>query len=273
MSVSAQAIGQRLELARRAACEAGRGTLAHFRTGTDVQRKADNSPVTIADRQAEQQLRQLIHAAFPDDAIVGEEFPTQPGPSGFRWVLDPIDGTKSFISGVPLYGTIVGMDYRGESLLGVIYLPALDEGVLAARGHGAWQFRGGGAAVPARVSTTARLADGLLVTSEIGGFADRGAAEAWERLERSAWITRTWGDCYGYYLVATGRAVAMIDPQMNVWDAAGILPILEEAGGTFTDWQGRPTVEGGEGIGTNGHVQEELLAITRQFPRPAASRA
>jgi len=256
----------RLEVAVRAARAAGQRTLAFFQQDNfRVERKADDTPVTEADREAEQFLRRQIAAAFPEDGILGEEFGEQPGRSEFRWILDPIDGTKSFICGVPLYATLVGVERDGRGVIGVIDVPGLDECVYAASGLGAWYIRANGAPRPARVSTRKTLADGLFVTSEVESFAERGAPEAYHALAARAYITRTWGDAYGYLLVATGRAEAMVDPILSLWDTAPLQPILEEAGGTFTDWQGRPTIHGGEGIGTNRLVLDEVLAITRRY--------
>ena len=261
-------LAQRLALAITAGKEAGRLTLNYFqRDNFQVERKSDSSPVTIADRSAEELLRQRIAATFPQDGILGEELGTKDGTSGFTWILDPIDGTKSFISGVPLYGTLVGIERQGRALAGLVFMPALNEGVYASAGEGAWHFRGDEQPRRCCVSTKPRLADGLFVTSQVDTFAQRGAAAAFEALQRTAYITRTWGDCYGYLLVATGRAELMVDPIMNVWDAAAIQPIIEEAGGTFTDWQGRPTIQGGEGIATNGHILEEVLVIARPFAK------
>lgn len=258
----------RLDLARRAGREAGQATLRYFqRPEIGFERKGDSSPVTVADREAEQLLRRAIAAAFPQDGILGEEFGSTDGTSGVRWILDPIDGTKAFISGVPLYGTMIGIEHEGRSVVGLIYVPALDEGVYAAAGQGAWYVRGTAAPVPARVSARKRLADGIFLTSQVDSFEQRGADEAFRGLQRAAYVTRTWGDCYGYLLVATGRCDVMVDPVMNVWDAAAIQPILEEAGGTFTDWSGAATIHGGEGIGTNGHLLDEVLAFTRPFAR------
>jgi histidinol phosphatase-like enzyme (inositol monophosphatase family) len=248
---------------------AGRHTLNYFQQDILVERKGDHSPVTIADREAEQLARERIAQAFPHDAILGEEFGEVAGTSGYRWIIDPIDGTKSFIAGVPLYSTLLGLEHAGRSVAGVIYIPALDEGVHAARGGGAWKFAGGQRESPAKVSTRANLADAIFVTSQIDSFAKRGAAEVFQRLEQSAYITRTWGDGYGYFLVATGRADVMVDPMMFLWDAASLQPVLEEAGGTFTDWRGEPTIYSGEGLATNGLLQQEVLAITRSAARLA----
>ena len=233
--------------------------------------KRDATPVTIADRESEQLLRRLIGEAFPHDGILGEEFGEQTGTSGFRWILDPIDGTKSFIHGVPLYAVLIGIetlfsrDPQGSaaatSCIGVIYIPPLDEMVFAATGQRAWHVIGDRPKLPARVSTKKVLGEGLFLTSGLSGFHRRGAWPFFGRLTTTAKLSRTWGDAYGYMLVATGRAEAMVDPEMNVWDAAALLPILQEAGGTFTDWKGNPTIHGGEGIATNGLVLDEVLRL------------
>ncbi len=259
----------RFELAKTIAQRAGDHTLTYFqRDDLQVERKKDKSPVTVADREAEQILRQEIARVFPDDGVIGEEFGEQSGTSGYRWILDPIDGTKSFICGVPLYGTLVGVERDGESLIGVIHIPALRETVYAAQGLGAWYVKADHSPRAARVSSRRKLSDGVFMTSQLDLFAQRGAADAFHRLAAAANITRMWGDCYGYLLVATGRAEAMVDAEMHIWDAAALQPILEEAGGKFTDWQGRRTIYGGEAVATNGYVAEEVLAVTRSFPKP-----
>ncbi len=259
------ALAARLELALTAAREAGDITLKYFRQGNyEVEVKSDASPVTQADRESEQHLRSRIAEVFADDAVLGEEFGETAGSSGYRWILDPIDGTKSFIHGVPLYGTLVGVEHAGESKIGVIHAAAAGETVYAAQGGGAWYVSGNGTPQAAQVSATANLAEGLLLSSEVEGFTATGKFDIFAQLSHAAKITRTWGDCYGYLLVVTGRADAMIDPRMHLWDAAALQPILIEAGGTFTDWEGQPTIYSGNGIATNGKVLDEVLAITRQ---------
>ncbi|HEV3418520.1 MAG TPA: histidinol-phosphatase [Pirellulales bacterium] len=253
----------RLQLGLSAAREAGKLTLEYFqRDGLAVEWKQDASPVTIADRRAEQLLRERIATEFPDDAILGEELAERPGNSGYRWILDPIDGTKSFIHGVPLYGTLVGMEFESRAVLGIIVIPALDECVHAVRGQGAWHARGSQPPRQVHVSSTKTLSESLFCTSEVASFGARGAAAVYDRLQAATRLSRTWGDCYGYLMVATGRAELMVDPIMNVWDAAAVQPIIEEAGGTFTDWRGRPTIHSGEGIATNGQILDEVLKIT-----------
>ncbi len=260
----------RLDLALSAAHEAGAVTLRYFRRDVEVEIKADDSPVTIADRETEELLRRRISAAFPHDAILGEELGETEGTSGYRWILDPIDGTKSFIHGVPLYGTLIGVEREGKSVVGVINIPALSECVYAAAGQGAWYVQGApyaagdGEPQPAKVSAAPRLHEGLLLTSEVEGFPATNTWDVFQKLQAAAGITRTWGDCYGYLLVATGRAEAMVDPRMHLWDAAALQPIIEEAGGSFTDWQGNATIHSGNAVATNGKVTAEVLALTAE---------
>ncbi len=245
-----------LDFALDAAWQAGRLTLQYFQAAFDVEWKQDESPVTVADRGAEQLLRRLIEAKYPDHAIVGEEFGDDHARDAtFRWILDPIDGTRSFIRGVPLYAVLVGLEVEGEMVVGVANFPGLNEVVAAARGEGTrWNGR------PCRVSQTSALSESLVCYTDGANFAPQGKGERWARLASRAHTQRGWGDAYGHVLVATGRAEAMLDPVMSVWDCAALLPILQEAGGTFTDWQGNTTAYGGEAISTNSHVLDEILA-------------
>ena len=251
----------RLLAAVRFAVEAGQQTLSRFcKHDLQVEKKNDKSPVTEADKNAELLLRERIQHSFPHDAIVGEEFENIEGTSDYRWIVDPIDGTKSFICGVPLYATLVGVEWGDESRIGVIYIPALEELIFAEVGVGAGYVQGDGELATPRVSSTTSLADSCFVTSQVSTFYEVNRGAGYLALEEKAYITRTWGDAYGYLLVATGRAEVMVDAIMNVWDAAAILPVMIESGGTFTDWNGNATIHGGEGIGTNGTVHEEVLA-------------
>jgi histidinol phosphatase-like enzyme (inositol monophosphatase family) len=254
----------RLELAVQAAREAGWITLEYFRSDQlRVDRKSDDSPVTIADRRAEEHLRHRIAEAFPDDTILGEELPERSGSNDFRWILDPIDGTKSFIHDVPLYGTLVGLEQAGRPTAGVIYAPGTQECVYAATGQGAWYVQGKDQPRRAQVSSCRRLDEAVFLTSEIELWARVDRAEPLARVTAATRFARTWGDCYGYLMVATGRAEAMVDPRMAVWDAAALLPILQEAGGRFTDWNNQETIHGGEGVGTNGHLHDEVLRLLK----------
>jgi histidinol-phosphatase len=263
------AAAARLEAALAAARLASTETLRWFGSpALEVERKADASPVTQADRAAEAVLKRELLAAFPDDAFLGEETGRTQGTSGYEWIVDPIDGTKSFVRGVPLYATLVGCRHEGRGILGVIAIPALDEAAYAVAGGGAWHVRGSAAAVPASVSRRSSLADGLVCSSDFvdfgrwsGGSAE--GREARQRLDDAAGIVRTWGDGYGYLLVATGRADVMIDPRLNPWDAAAVEVVVTEAGGRFSDWQGRDRIDSGDGIATNGLVHAELLRLIR----------
>jgi histidinol phosphatase-like enzyme (inositol monophosphatase family) len=243
-----------LAVAVDAAREGGRRTLGYFNAGTPVEPKADGTPVTRADREAEAAMRAIIAHAFPDHGILGEEEGETAGTAPYRWIIDPLDGTRTFVRGVPLYGTLVGVEVRGEPVVGVVHLPALDETVAAARGEGCtWNGR------PCRVSSVSRLADALVVVTEERSA--RARSDAWERLVSRTAMQRTWADCYGYVLVATGRAEIALDPIMNVWDCAALLPVVEEAGGRFSDWRGRRTIHGGEAVATNGVLHGEVLAL------------
>jgi len=263
----AESVFQRLTTALAAVREAAPATLRWFNASDlAVIEKDDRSPVTEADRTAEAMLRTQLLATFPQDAFLGEETGVATGTSGFEWVVDPIDGTKSFIRGVPLYATLVGCRHEGRGVLGVIAIPALDELVYASLGAGAWHVAGGADPVPARVSTRSRLAEALLCTSDFTSFHRRTdgltrGREARRQLEEACLLTRTWGDGYGYLLVATGRAEVMIDPIMNPWDAAAVETVVNEAGGRFTDWEGRARIDSGDGVATNGLVHEELLRL------------
>lgn len=257
----------RLDLALAAAREAGRLTFDYFnQSSLAIEDKADGSPVTAADRAAERRLRELIAAAFPDDAILGEEFGEHPGSTPYRWILDPIDGTRSFIHGVPLYGTLVAVeDLRtGEAVVGVIHMPALHgETVYAARGLGAWHARGDAAPVPARVSTVATLAGSMYVTTSLDYFSMNNASQVMAAMRQACKSSRGWSDCYGHVLIATGRAEVATELQIRVWDVAATQVIVEEAGGAFSDWAGARTIHAPRILVSNGLVHAESLAITR----------
>jgi len=247
------AIADLLDFAADAAWQAGRRTLAHFQTGVFVDYKADRSPVTIADRSAEQLLRGMIASRFPDHAILGEEFGGEPSASLFRWVLDPIDGTQSFVRGVPLYGVLVALEIEGTPRVGVAHFPALNETVAAADGLGCW-WNGRRAAV----SSTSELERAAVGYSDARMLHDR-LGERWVEMQRATHVQRGWGDCYGHCLVATGRLDVMLDPVMNPWDCSALIPILQEARGTFTDWSGAATTTGGDAFSTNGRLFSSVL--------------
>jgi len=252
-------LGEMLDFAIQTAYLAGRLTLGFFGTGVEPDRKPDDTPVTIADRKAEELIRSRIEAAYPSHAVLGEEF-GETGRSGasHRWIVDPIDGTKAFVHGVALYAVLLALEIEGTVEVGVAYFPALDELIAAATGGGCrWNGR------PAHVSATSDMARATVCYTDAAAFAAHGRAGAWDRIQRSASICAGWGDAYGHALVATGRAEVMLDPIMNAWDCGPFPPILKEAGGTFTDWSGAETIDGGEAISTNGRLLPELLALVR----------
>jgi histidinol phosphatase-like enzyme (inositol monophosphatase family) len=263
MALIDQALQTRYEFAQEIAHEAGKRALQYFGDASlHVERKLDLSPVTRADREAERFLRDRIESTFPDDSITGEEFGVANRPGTFHWILDPIDGTKSFVTGVPLFGTLVAVQHGPDLVIGVIELPALHEAVYALLGTGAWHRRADGPCVPAHVSQCRLLTEAVFLTSERSLFDARGSEHVYRRLESVCRITRTWGDCYGYALVATGRADVMVDPAMQVWDAAAVVPIIAEAGGSFSAWDGECRADGGDAIATaNESLLRDVLGI------------
>jgi histidinol phosphatase-like enzyme (inositol monophosphatase family) len=233
--------------------EAGDLTLRWFRSvELAVDTKADGTPVTEADRAAERLVRERLAAQFPDDAVLGEEEGDQPGTSGRYWIVDPIDGTKSFTHGVPLYCTLLGVADEHGPAVGVIHLPALGETVWAGRGRGC--FLNGR---PTRVGDHATVRGAYVMSSGVDGW----PGDTLAALVAAGAVVRTWGDGYGYALVATGRVEAMIDPVVAPWDLAPMPVILAEAGGTFTDLGGEARIDGGSGVASNGRLHEELLGL------------
>ncbi len=243
-----------LDFATSIAREAGDVTLKRFGGVVDHDRKADDTPVTLADREAEELLRGRIEARYPDHAILGEEFGESNEGARVRWILDPIDATRSFMRGVPLYGVLIGIEVEGESAVGVAHFPALRETVAAGRGLGCtWNGR------PCRVSSVSRIEDAVVCTTDVERILSRPEGPGWRKLQQRAAFSRTWGDCYGHALVATGRIEAQVDPVMAPWDAGPFLTILTEAGGRFTTLDGEATLHGGSGVSTNGVLHERVL--------------
>lgn len=263
--MTAESLAALRDFAAELAWNAGRVTLRYFQTELATELKADESPVTIADRQAERLMREMIEARFPQHSILGEEEgETRPGAS-FRWILDPIDGTKTFVRGVPMYAVLVGLEREGQPVVGAINIPPMAEMLVAAQGLGCtWNGR------QARVSATSDLREALLLSTDTESMARHGRGDAYRRLVAATKMQRTWGDAYGYALVATGRAEVMLDPVMSIWDCAALLPVLTEAGGTFTDWNGTPTITASEGMATNGALLPDVLHIIQHAANPAS---
>ncbi|RKG87406.1 histidinol-phosphatase [Corallococcus terminator] len=252
-----------MEAAADVARKAGDVALGFFRGGIAVDTKSDGTPVTVADRTAEWTARQWLEERFPDDGILGEEFgETRPGAKR-RWILDPIDGTKTFIRGVPLWGTLVAVAEGERILAGAAYFPAVNELLVASPGLGC--FWNGSAA---RVSSQADLSQSVVLVTDERFLQNPTKGAGWRELSRQASLSRTWGDCYGYLLVATGRAEVMVDEGLSPWDAAALQPIIEEAGGVFTDWKGQRTAFGGDGIATNAVLASRVREVLGAGGRP-----
>ena len=247
-----------MDFAAQTAYEAGRLTLGYFRTealGTEL--KADDTPVTVADREAEKLIRARTLARYPGHTVVGEEYGAE-GREGasHRWILDPIDGTRAFVRGVPLYGVLIGLEIEGRCEVGAAYFPALDEMVYAATGEGC--FCNGRRCV---VAGTKTLGEGILTFTDASSFEEHGREDAFRRLQEAAGGSRGWSDAYGHALVATGRVELMLDPIMNSWDCAPFPPILREAGGYFGDWSGNETIYAGEALSTTRNLLPDVLRL------------
>lgn len=245
-----------LELALELADLADQITLARYRAADlKVDTKPDSTPVTEADRAVESAIRERLSEVRPQDAVIGEEMgETAGGPSGSRWIVDPIDGTKSYLRGLPTWSTLIGLERDGQGAIGVASMPAL--------GHRWWALRGAGAfrdGEPVHVSAVGELADAQLCWSGIQEWDEVGRLDALVALARACWRTRGVGDAWQYMLVAEGVAEIAVDPSVSLWDLAAIKVIVEEAGGTFTDLRGTVTADGGSGLATNGPVHDAVL--------------
>jgi histidinol-phosphatase len=246
-----------VEVARRAA----RKALHYFQSAVAVEWKPDRTPVTVADRETEQELRAGLSARFPGDGFLGEEYGDQPGTTGFRWVLDPIDGTRSFVRGVPLWATLVGLEYRGEQIAGVVEVPTLGHTYHALRGGGAWRDQ-----TRIRVSDQDRLDRSLLFYSSLSWFVKAGKEKHFLELVRHTERQRGFGDFYGWVLVAQGSGEVMAEHGVHVWDVVALKPLIEEAGGRFTDWDNNPTVHRPDVLATNGKLHDEVLGVLAGNP-------
>lgn len=237
------------------AAVAGKIVLSHFQTALQVETKSDNSPVTLADKQSEEILRNMMANHTPDYGIIGEEFGTQAGSADREWVIDPIDGTKAFIHGVPLFGTLLALLEKGRPVVGVVALPAL--------GHIMAASMGGGCVLDGkscRVSNVSRLEEALILDGSATTMERLGYGPGWSDLRSRAKLHRGWGDCYGHFLVAAGRAEAMADPIVSIWDIAPFAVIIPEAGGTFSAFGGNVSIIEQSAISSNGLLHEVLVA-------------
>lgn len=248
-----------LNFARQLAYRAGRITLSYYNKGIQHNLKADESPVTAADQATEEFIRSEIERNYPDHAIVGEEFGEKAGEGNpFRWFVDPIDGTKSFMKGVPFYSVLIALEIEGVSRVGAVCFPALDEILYAADGLGCW-WNG----KRTRVSEISELKQAVFLFTSWSGFREKKRLGALERFNKECFFGRGWGDAYGYHMVATGRAEIMLDPTINIWDVAPFPPILREAGGFMGSWEGKEGHTHGNGLAVNGALKEKVLELIR----------
>jgi len=238
----------------------GDTTLDYFQRSFELQFKSDDSPVTNADRNAERTIRNLINKHFPDHGIIGEEFGTENEDSDIVWVLDPIDGTQSFIHGVPFYTTLIGVLVNNKPEVGVVYAPALGEMASAAIGFGA-ALNGN----PMKIRTCDALEKATFLSTDVTTYNEHGHEAALKQLLEKCRIHRTWGDAYGHMMVASGRADFMIDPILNIWDAAALLPIVKEAGGSFSDLSGNETIQSGSALSTSYELKNAILNHFKPF--------
>jgi len=237
--------------------------LRHFRRDLTIERKPDRSFVTIADQGIERVLRERILERYPDHGLVGEEYGDQDGTGSTRWYIDPIDGTHNYIRGVPLFGTLLGIEHEGELQVGVISAPAMRQRWFAYRGGGAWSRDLDGER-QIHVSRISDVADSQLLYGSARDTADSGFMPGFDALMRSAWRERGFGDFWGYALVAEGAAEAMLEVGMHSWDLAGPVVVIEEAGGKVTDINGERRIDAPSFIGSNGHIHAEVLRRLRE---------
>jgi histidinol phosphatase-like enzyme (inositol monophosphatase family) len=226
-----------------------------FRAGYDVELKADLSPVTIADRGAEEAMRALILEHYPDHGILGEEFGRHNPDAEYQWVLDPIDGTKAFVSGSYLFGTLIALLHQGRPVLGVIHHPLLDD-FLVGNGRQTW-LNGR----PVRVRPCNRIEDAILTGGPHWNVFEYQNGPAFEGVSKRVRRYNNWGDCHGYYLVATGGVDIMADPILEIWDLMALIPVIEGAGGRITDWQGNDAVQGRSAVATAGGIHDEVIRL------------
>ena len=246
----------RYELALSAAQDAGRFALGHFDANVAVEWKQDKSPVTLADRGAEEMLRKTLLSKFPKDGFLGEESGDTSGSSGYRWIIDPIDGTRSFVRGVPLWATLVGLEYKGDQVAGVAYVPALKQTFRALRGDGAFRDDR-----RIHVSKVSRLDEAHLFYSSISWFIKGGCEKQFLELVRRTQRQRGYGDFYGFVLVAQGSGDIMLEHGVHAWDLGALKPIVEEAGGKLTDWQGGGDITRPDVVATNGLLHDTVLSV------------
>jgi histidinol-phosphatase len=223
-----------------------------------VESKPDLTPVTDADRTVEESIRATLSRARPRDAVLGEEF-GEVGSARRRWIIDPIDGTKNFVRGVPIWATLIALFEDDRPVVGLVSAPALGRRWWAAAGHGAYTGRNASHATPIRVSKVTEISDMSLCYSDLNYWETAGRLDAMLDLIRGSWRNRAYGDFYGYMLLAEGALDVMAEPELSLWDVAALIPIVTEAGGTFTDLGGHPAPGDGSAVATNGLLHDRIL--------------
>jgi len=248
----------RYEVALTAAHEAGQFALGYFDQGIAVEWKPDASPVTMADKGAEQLLRKTLLGKFPNDGFLGEEFGDTLGSSGYRWIIDPIDGTRSFVRGIPIWATLVGLEYKGELIAGVVYIPAWKQTFRALRGDGAFRDER-----KIRVSDVNTIDKAHVYYSSISWFNKSGHDKQFLNLVSLTERQRGFGDFYGFVMIAQGSGEIMVEHGVHAWDLGALVPIVEEAGGKLTAWDGKLDIEKPDVLASNGLLHDEALKIIR----------
>ncbi len=249
-----------LQIARRAAREAGRVSMSYYRKNLTVHLKSDKSPVTRADRETEKAIIRTIRSEFPDHSFFGEEFGRSKKQSDFIWIIDPIDGTKNFIAGIPLWGNLIALMYRGEIIVGVSHLPVLKEMVWAEKGKGA--FLNG---KPIHVSTEAKLSESMISFGSLPAFKRKGMEKQLLRLLDNTGRQRSFGDLWPYHLLASGKLEVVVEASIRAYDVAPFVVIMQEAGGQTSDMAGKPfSLDIGSFLATNGRVHDKVVAKLRK---------
>jgi histidinol-phosphatase len=246
----------RYNLAVELGRKAGLLARSYYDSSFSVEWKHDATPVTIADKNAEALIREQVKKYFPGDGFLGEEFGNEESTTGYRWIIDPIDGTRSFVRHIPIWGTLIGLEYKGEQIAGVTYIPCWNVMYRALRGDGAYRD-------DQRIYTsqTTNLADAFLCYSSVGWFRRAGRESTFMELASRTLRQRGYGDFYGFVLVAEGAMDMMVEHGVHPWDVAATKPIVEEAGGTFTDWKNIPTIHTPDVLASNSHLHAEVLSI------------
>ncbi len=237
------------------AVESGKVIKKYFRSGINVELKADSSPVTIADKKAEEIIRNMIAKEFPGHGILGEEFGDENPDAEYKWIIDPIDGTKSFIHGMITFGTLIALTKNGKPLLGVINQPVLNEFLIG--DNNSTELNG----IKVKIRTVEKLEDALLLTTDHLNVEKYRNKQKFDTLIKKVNLYRTWGNCFGYYLVATGYADIMTDPIMSVWDTMALIPVIKGAGGVITDFQGGDVMKSNSVIAASPLIHPEVIKL------------